>query len=570
MAGNDMLPGFSRPDPPSRYLDLYASLWPQGSESDRLAPYIIPKTIDVDRVWTDDDPMEGDRPKLVFKYIDVARNPQFQIAKAKYVPKMIIRDEYDNFLMDASAKGQGKWRFFLTGHPGIGKSIDAVYMLCRLISKGQPVFFMPDATSVCYFSQSGVQELESTEINKYMKKMPVELALNASWLLIDNDEPVDWVPRDWVKDGKFTVWTASPEKNRMHHFQKRMDAEIWVMKPWSADEIAAYIVLMNLQRQAIMDKIQMFGPIPRHIFAIQTNTTNSQGINDIINAALDKNFLSSFSTKDGVQDASHRMFLAKPKETEDALSGNVTIDRTEFSFEFLSNFIIARTIELMGRRLENIQNQLAMALNRPDTRSVAGTFVERLLHRAFITKKMPVPSGSVFGTGDNIIRRSVFLYGQAQNFAIESCDTAVLQTRPLYLQPHAQNFAAVDAIIVTSSTVCLIQSSLSNTHSHNIATLLQIIARLGAYSRGRGGQAKFFDVEKLNLVYCLLGIDAVPVSNLVQEARKAAKDLRDDPDAPKQHKPLAALIGRQRLARLTVEGLLFNPVQDGLTHLPVV
>ncbi|KAJ7607471.1 hypothetical protein FB45DRAFT_1040158 [Roridomyces roridus] len=154
-------------------------------------------------------------------------------------------------------------------------------------------------------------------------------------------------------------------------------------------------------------------------------------------------------------------------------------------------------MELMG--LENIRNQLALALDGPETQSVAGTFVERLLHRAFIHNKMPVPS--VFGAGDNIIRRSLFLYGQAQNFVIESCDPAVLQTRPLYLQPHAQNFAAVDAIIVTSSTLRLTQSSLSNTHPHNLATLLQIIARLGAYSRGLG-QGKNFDVENLNLVYC--------------------------------------------------------------------
>ncbi|KAJ7607472.1 hypothetical protein FB45DRAFT_1040160 [Roridomyces roridus] len=164
-----------------------------------------------------------------------------------------------------------------------------------------------------------------------------EAALNASWVLIDTDQPSDWIPGIWVKNGKITVWTVSPAQHRMDHYKKQIEAKTWVMKSWSMDEVAAYMTLMSKPRQAVLDGVEEFGLIPRYIFMTQDITSDSQSLDDIIYAALENIFITDFDPKTGIQDGSHRMFLVNPQRIKDVHGVPRSPNRKHFSFEFLSN-----------------------------------------------------------------------------------------------------------------------------------------------------------------------------------------------------------------------------------------
>ncbi|KAJ7603485.1 hypothetical protein FB45DRAFT_881720 [Roridomyces roridus] len=225
------------------YVHVHDALWPQHGATNRLAPYILSDRIDMNRVWTDDVAMPEDEHPL-FNYIDLDRIPVLKVHKAEFAGKLIIREEYENFITDSLAWGEG-YRRFLTGQPGIGKSVGAAYFLFYLIAMGHPVFFVPHPEVVYYFSSSVVQMLLGNPVPR-INTAEAEAALNASWVLIDTDQPSDWIPGIWVKNGKITVWTAFPAQHRMDHYKKQIEAKTWVMKSWSMDEVAAYMFVSYL------------------------------------------------------------------------------------------------------------------------------------------------------------------------------------------------------------------------------------------------------------------------------------------------------------------------------------
>ncbi|KAJ7607318.1 hypothetical protein FB45DRAFT_1040292 [Roridomyces roridus] len=288
----------------------HALLWPTDSDSDRLTPYI--------------------HSHLNARYLDIALQPQLEVHKLQ-LQKYIIQDEYDNFLAELLQRGTG--RFFLTGHPGIGKSVGAVYFLFRLIAMGQPVFFLPNAHEILSISESGVQILRGPGYSEYLSIESVKDLIRKSWVLVDVDNAFNWIPDHWIRRAKFVVWTAALDKHRMHHFKNQIEAETWVMKPWSLEEIDAYTSLTNRDPQAVLARLHRVGPVARDLF--------STGVL-LFNRAADR---FSLVKAKAIKNASHRMFLLKPGEVHVHDSpGNwtVKIERTEFSIDFLSDFVRQR------------------------------------------------------------------------------------------------------------------------------------------------------------------------------------------------------------------------------------
>ncbi|KAJ7134745.1 hypothetical protein C8R44DRAFT_434418 [Mycena epipterygia] len=95
---------------------------------------------------------------------------------------------------------EGGRRFFLTGHPGIGKSLGACYCLFWLLASHQPVFFIPTTDRVYYFSKDGVQQSIDAEFDDRR----LEATVKRSWVLVDVDigdnvAAAEWYPRQWTK-----------------------------------------------------------------------------------------------------------------------------------------------------------------------------------------------------------------------------------------------------------------------------------------------------------------------------------------------------------------------------------
>ncbi|KAJ7093143.1 hypothetical protein C8R44DRAFT_890912 [Mycena epipterygia] len=341
---------------------------------------------------------------------------------------------------------------------------------------------------VYYFSAAGVQQATTN-----MNMTATSAAVNHSWVLIGVDLGPNstWLPELWVVPCAGMVWTSSPQPSRMHHFTKQLQASVWYMKPRSSQEIVAVTTRNRKDRKDM-----------------PTDTD----IDDAINVALADNL---FKLVDQRGKASHKLFLIQPRKVFDA-DGRPSLERTNCSFDFLSNLIANRTAELAEEHADKVQRQLAKAFNNPATRSAAGKLVECMLHRAFIHRRMHVPTD----LGGGQVAGALELIGKAEGFVFGPHMPTQRECRPLYLRLQSPNFAAVDAILVTKTALGLIQSSLAEAHSKVVKTLLRILARL---------ETNKIAVDPLQLVYCLVGTDAGRVKSLVHEASeaRAAEDAAD-------------------------------------------
>lgn len=219
-----------------------------------------------------------------------------------------------------------------------------------------------------------------------------------------------------------------------------------------------------------------------------------------------------------------------------------SLQRGECTFDFLSSSIADRTAELSELHDEQLR-QLAQASYRPNTRLAAGKLVGSMLHRALVHQKIAVPAA--FGGG--LVQGEIVLIGQAKDFLLETYAHVALKCRPLYLRPHSGNSAAVDAILITSTVLCLIQSSLARWHSHVVETVFQILARL---------KTNKIEVDSLRLVYCMVGIDENHVKKLVCDARDNLTAIKSSYNTPELEK--ASRIALTRLNKLEVKGFMFD------------
>ncbi|KAJ7667405.1 hypothetical protein B0H17DRAFT_1210206 [Mycena rosella] len=415
-------------------------------------------------------------------------------------------DEYLQFmdyamnLVDAARPGECT-SFFLTGQPGIGKTIGSRYFLLRLLSSAQSTFLILNPDSVLYFTAEGVRPMNDAQCFALGAKV-----ISRSWILIDIDSSpsLGWLPHPWVANGRAVVWTSSPSDERFRHFTDLYAAYVWYMKPWGLQEISAVTTLDGRDKEEVVARFNLSGPA-----VISADNVFNQG--------------AGFT-------GTHRVFLVRPQEVLDEY-GRVSFTREECRVEFLCPHVALEMGKAFTKQADAFRKQLATAFDQhPSTRSAAGQLVESLFHRALAEKT--ASSQDAFGI--QYIKKSF--------------------SPPASL--HSTTFAAIDALLLTSHALYLIQTSLSDSHSFILFTILDILSRLARLR---------FQPEEMNLVYCLVGTDEVKVKALVKQAEDKLYSLVKNP-----HKSgLGSLskIRLSRLKRLTIAGVVFDPVKNTLVPL---
>ncbi|KAJ6630022.1 hypothetical protein B0H10DRAFT_2208173 [Mycena sp. CBHHK59/15] len=141
---------------------------------------------------------------------------------------------------------------------------------------------------------------------------------------------------------------------------------------------------------------------------------------------------------------------------------------------------------------------------------------------------MPLPEDNSYAALHNLLWAKEPTSSQPLCKCIEACaaddlslwtDTHTPDQRdchPLYLQPPSPKFAAVDTILVMEGVLCLVQSSLAESHSCVDKTLLWILARL---------KTNKIPVDSLDLVYCPIGTGEGHINKLVRHASPQAREL---------------------------------------------
>ncbi|KAF9012989.1 hypothetical protein BDZ89DRAFT_1167117 [Hymenopellis radicata] len=458
----------------------------------------------------------------------------------------IVRDEYRLFMDHAISclrtRGDDLFRFFVTGHPGIGTSFGACYILFYLLASGQSVFYIDSPGSIRFFSSHGVQVTEKVLVD-YLE---IRDALHKSWVVIDIEGNTNWTPPRVFHNARCIVWTSSPEEPRMKFFIEHYGAEKWFLTAWTNKEIAALTERLGIPHGVIKQRLDTGGPVARSLFSPRPPPT-LLSLKGSIHTALRGNIFSSTCLD---------VFLIQPVVVIDKASGRVSFQRTDYRVEYLSAYITNLTFELAENHRERLQGQLAAALNTDSTRAVAGKLMERMMHRALIRRIVQVPP--VFGADHWHIAGTLQLIGKATNFVSKP---ERFDDRPLYLQPESLNFAAVDAILATDKKLGLLQTSLSDSHTRNFGMMLRIMARLP-----EGANVAVDGFEEV--LYCLIGTDGdrARVQELVAQAKGTLEELQrlDSHELSKRLGMRHTNVAHQRLSTFSVVGYTFHH-QHGFT-----
>ncbi|KAF8208889.1 hypothetical protein K438DRAFT_1930434 [Mycena galopus ATCC 62051] len=423
---------------------------------------------------------------------------------------LLVRHEYEIFFDHARSRignpDNKTSNFFLTGQPGIGKSMCCYYILFRLLASGQSVFFLRSSTETLYFSSDGVQEQVGLCVSENDESLQ---AIAASWVLIDVENEANFRCLDRLKNALCVVWTSSPRKTRRNHFTKRFSADSWFMRCWWSAEIAALTKLLDMDRSKILRKFNIVGPIPRSLFGKAPFPAKMKLVQDIRSAIGNDIFLFNPEDENAHSEPSHRVMRVDPMIVVNT-RGQARLQRNCYSKQFLSSHIWDLALDELQRRFEQLQEQLAIILDTSTTHSLAGRVVEGLMHRSLEQgTKLPAEFGAC------TIAKMVTLFGKAESFSSEGATGAY----PLYLRPKSSTFATVDAMVVLVTTLVLIQTSLSTSHQRNFCIMLKIISRMLDGVRVRVGSS-------WEIVYCIIGTVNKSVDELVAQTSRTLAELQ--------------------------------------------
>ncbi|KAF7301138.1 hypothetical protein MIND_00678200 [Mycena indigotica] len=352
------------------------------------------------------------------------------------LPAFIIRDEYVRFYRHAlKAIELGRATFFLTGQPGIGKSFQCDYFVLLLLACGQSFFLIREKETAFFFSDAGVERYRIADFN--IKQYN---ALNKSWVLIDVDDSdiSTWTPLRVFKDRLCLIWTSPPRELRLHFMHNQFNAELWFMRPWSTEEIVVATHLRNMDPATISRRYKVVGPIARELFHAKEPEPKMSDDAAIVNV-LQGNFFPSGATE--LLDGNiHPIFMITPQRIE------FQLDRKHFTVDFRSHEVADRFTSKVHESFEGLRDTLTEGFYSPATRLLTRKLFESVIHRALEQDRLRLPD--VFG-GDTVAT----ILGSATTF-VRRFDPTDL---PVYLNPGALDFGAVDAIVVTDDHVGLLQ-----------------------------------------------------------------------------------------------------------------
>ncbi|KAJ7201295.1 hypothetical protein GGX14DRAFT_656241 [Mycena pura] len=525
----------------------------------RLRQYIKSTKPDLS-IWSleqkdESTPLDTQAPFV--HYIDLGENPTFKFTPLLRSPELssmfLVRQDYLEFAEHHIEKLTYK-RMFLTGQPGIG-DLGAHYLVFHLLASGRPVFFISEPDKVIYFSEDGVYQVApSIEIGDD----DIQDTVSRSWVIIDLNIRGDWQPFSWVRTAAVVVWASSPQNTRMSDFVKNYSAVPWYMATWTFEEIAVLTKWDKLDPHDILARYRRSGPIAQIIFS-NPFTLSDKAIDDDIRLSLAKSTNELLPEKQLLHMGdtfTNCVYLIEPREN--AETG--VLDRYNFRLTYLSNNIATRVAAITVQQLREVQKWLSRLLDNPEMRADAGKLFERIFHHALTHRTDPIDAEAIFGIKLGAEIGLLEMLGKAETFILETHDASQRKCRPLYLKPQSSSFAAVDAILVTSSTVFLIQCSLRKTHAHTIPTLLRILARI---------EANQIPLTGLQVKYCLMGIEESPrVIQLISDTCNKLELSKAGPDA-EELKSLPQKV-RARVDKLQVMGVIFDTEKNNLVRVSEV
>ncbi|KAF8346418.1 hypothetical protein F5887DRAFT_1182764 [Amanita rubescens] len=323
-------------------------------------------------------------PDLNIEYIKLGRYLEaFQRlfpTAVVYSDKIFVRQEYRDALQ--ALKGPRYHRgAYVTGQPGIGKTLFLIYVLVVSLGERRPVAldFPDDRPFYALFQESG---FTTHSLDGMLP--PINNLFNFMWALSDSNYQMRSPSAIFLsRPGKVRVIQAtSPKEDRWKSWSKEARASCYIMDLWTLNEIEILANLLNLDVNRMTSLSKKWGCDPRTLLGfIEAGDTDIEiecayraeapvavkRSEDML-LAIEQNALSP-----------SKFYFCRP-----SISRESEVDRT-----IPRPFVPTETIcQVLGEALRESDNNVRLTFFRAlsqhsETRSAAGYIYEHLFHSYF-------------------------------------------------------------------------------------------------------------------------------------------------------------------------------------------
>ncbi|KAI9433100.1 hypothetical protein BJY52DRAFT_842799 [Lactarius psammicola] len=374
---------------------------------------------------------------------------------------LLVRPEYDVALgmLDEDFKTAKDWNrggVVVTGQPGIGKSCFLYYLLLRSLSAMRPVALeLP--RQIIIFQDNGVYSLPLTaDPNRFPE---------GTWALSDSNvitkRPCNafleaaGCQRAWI------IQTTSPLEVRWKEWSKEHNADVFVMKYFSIDEITALSKLFGLDVGKIQRLYERWGP------SVRTCVMLSKGGEDSHEHRV-KNAANSFVTNTpktpefDETKVSHILFSIRP-EKEDREGRMIQIP--EIATDHIKTIISYAAADAKAQERIDFYQTIS---TQPGFMAAAGEMFQGFV-LSWLYARSGVPPIRCISTGMPDLEIPACGVNQTTFFGSKGGLTKVNGDRkdPLCLLPTSKNFPFADAVVITNECIITIQVTVSHWHTAN-------------------------------------------------------------------------------------------------------
>ncbi|KAJ7593654.1 hypothetical protein C8J56DRAFT_924750 [Mycena floridula] len=327
------------------------------------------------------------------------KDEEFEGFKAKFLvlPKgmpflydtnLLVRDEYDRMekvILDSSKKS--KWAVIVWGHPGMGKSVFLLYLLCLLLQKRLPVLLCRVGYSYQLFNEEGVWSLNPSIFVHAQDICAICPAGTVA--LVNGDSSANPAPTILTAtDGHFNVvLAASPRDPTIKPVQKNLDPITLIPLHWNINELCVAALNRGLATrsnvlQFVIDRCERAGPVARLVLGSPQRNVQFRRDQDL--AIQNLKYPDVVQLLERVKSTSlemtHKMILLTRKQTASDSLHHFVSDAA--AYDFLTPSVVPMVLDRCSEQEQSELSHLGRLLCRdPSTRSLGGHLFEPFVHR---------------------------------------------------------------------------------------------------------------------------------------------------------------------------------------------
>ncbi|KAI0000819.1 hypothetical protein BJV74DRAFT_820874 [Russula compacta] len=390
-------------------------------------------------------------------YIDLTDHvaaARFLFGSAGRRGKILVREEYHVALRALETEKTYTEGAYVTGQPGIGKTLFLAYVLVVRLEKQQTVAWQPVDGSPFY-----VLLRDTATIHSISDTDPLD-DFAPIWGLSDSNFMVRTPPSIFVENSPLirAIQATSPRRDRWKDWSKHAGAECYVMDIWSEMEIAHLAGVLNLDAGRMTFLAREWGGVPRTLLHFLDQGLSDELIEEDYEAQAPEavrkcnEMVSSVVQNDLPGEAPSRFFFCRP-HTHPELGVNRRRSRTIVP--------TATLLRILGEALQMQDNNIRLAFfpalkQYKDTRSAAGFIYENWFHNFLIAGRTINCEWLQGFAGVRLLRGVTSLI-------VTSWDTMKVE-QPPYYWVAPDKFPGIDSALVLEDAIYAIQVTMSSKH----------------------------------------------------------------------------------------------------------